>query len=478
MLEVRRMKKCRIIVIRKKTIFMSIMTIVLMFSIFHLVFSYAGLPVHISANAHRTVIFIDPGHGGVDGGANKDGIMEKDINLTIAIKLKTILEKKGFQVILSREKDISLDNLDASSQSRHRRDLNARVNAINNSGAALYLSIHVNNNPKKPSASGSIVFYNDKLPENKMIADSIQQSLNSISVKGEKRTIHDPQSSNFYLVRNAKVPGVLVETAFLSNDEERKLLLDDAFCEQLAEALAKGVKAYLNDSDRSISSAKLAIIIDDIGSSDSGFKRMLEIDEHLTFAVMPFLENSERDAVKAYEKGFEVIAHLPMEANGGKKSWVGPKPILSGMTSDEVKAITAEAIDSIPYVVGANIHMGSKASSKSDIMSAILEVLKERNLYFVDSRTTEHPIGKKIADEHDVLCYDRDVFLDGQQPKSFVKKRLRQAGDVALKRGYAVAIGHAGIEGGDVTAEAIMEMIPEFKEKKIQLVFVSELDVQ
>ena len=119
--------------------------------------------------------------------------------------------------------------------------------------------------------------------------------------------------------------------------------------------------------------------------------------------------------------------------------------------------------------------MGSKASSEEGIVSAILDVIKEKNLYFVDSRTADHPIGKKISDEQGVLCYDRDVFLDGQQPKSFIIKRLREAGNVAIKRGYAVAIGHVGIEGGKVTAEAISEMLSEFNEKGIRLVFVSEL---
>jgi hypothetical protein len=222
--------------------------------------------------------------------------------------------------------------------------------------------------------------------------------------------------------------------------------------------------------------AKLAIIIDDIGSTDSGLDKMLAIKEHLTFAVMPFLENTERDAVNAYENGMEVIVHLPMEANGGKISWVGPKPIMSGMTSDEIKELTAEAISNVPHAVGANIHMGSRASSNKSVMSAVLGVLKEKNMFFVDSRTTRHPIGKEVADEQGVLCYDRDVFLDGKQPKSFVVRRLRQAGDIALKKGFAVAIGHAGIEGGDVTAEAITEIIPEFEEKNIQLVFVSELN--
>lgn len=219
----------------------------------------------------------------------------------------------------------------------------------------------------------------------------------------------------------------------------------------------------------------LAIIIDDFGSSREGVNEMMSINRHLTFAVMPFLAYSQEDAKNAYEKGYETIVHLSMEPNHGKISWLGPRPILAGMEGEEVQKIVRDSFENVPFASGANIHMGSKASSEECIMTAVLDVLKEKELYFVDSRTADHPIGKKLADEIGVRCYDRDVFLDGQQPKSFVKKRLNEAGKIALKKGFAIAIGHVGVEGGKVTAEAINEMLPEFDEKNIRLVFVSEL---
>jgi polysaccharide deacetylase 2 family uncharacterized protein YibQ len=219
----------------------------------------------------------------------------------------------------------------------------------------------------------------------------------------------------------------------------------------------------------------LAIIIDDFGSDRRGIKEMMSIDRHLTFAVMPFLEFSAEDAKTAHEKGYEVIVHLPMEPNKGKRSWLGPNPILAGMDSGTVSKITRDAIESIPFAVGANNHMGSKASSDEGIVRAVLEVIKEKNLYFVDSCTAAHPIAKKIASTEGVLCYDRDVFLDGQQPKSFVQKRLLEACDVAEKKGYAIAIGHVGIEGGTLTAQVIKEMLAEFDKRNIKLVFISEL---
>ncbi len=238
---------------------------------------------------------------------------------------------------------------------------------------------------------------------------------------------------------------------------------------------AKSIFSEDENTQEKPTEAQLAIIIDDFGSTKEGVAEIMTIKEHLTFAVIPFLSYSEANAIQAHEKGFEIIVHLPMEPIKGKRSWLGPKPILSGMGYEEVRGIVKESMDNVPFAVGANIHMGSKASSEEVIMSAVLDEIRERNLYFLDSRTAPRPVAKDIAQKIEVVCFERDVFLDGQKPKSFVKKRLRQAGDLALKKGQAIAIGHVGIEGGKVTAEAIIDMLPEFERDNIKLVFLSEL---
>lgn len=221
---------------------------------------------------------------------------------------------------------------------------------------------------------------------------------------------------------------------------------------------------------------KLAIIIDDFGQSRSGVKEIMTIDRHLTFAVMPFLEFSKTDAETAHEKGFEVIVHLSMEPNYGKPSWLGPRPILFGMNTEDVKKIVYDAFEDVPYSVGANIHMGSKASSDATIVSSILDIVKEKMYYFVDSKTASSPICKKIADKIGVLCYDRDIFIDERRSEEGIKTQLQKAIEIALKKKKAVAIGHIGPEGGIATANAIREMLPEFDAKKVKLVFISELN--
>ena len=230
-----------------------------------------------------------------------------------------------------------------------------------------------------------------------------------------------------------------------------------------------------NSSKKEVNFGKLAIIIDDFGQNRNGVREMMALDRPLTFAVMPYLKFTEQDAQSAKNNGFEVIAHIPMESLGKKISWLGPKPILNAMTDDEIYEITKDTIKNVPHAVGANIHMGSRAGDSERIICDVLTIIKDENLYFVDSRASKKPVAKKIGDSIDATCYDRDVFLDGTKNISSIKKNLRKAGEVALKNGFAIAIGHVGTEGGKVTAQAIKDLIPELESKNIKFIFVSDL---
>ncbi len=196
------------------------------------------------------IIVIDPGHGGIDGGTSKDGVLEKEINLDIAKKLKSIFIKQGYKIIMTREEDVSLESLDSSRKSRHMRDLTARANIINNSNSQLFLSIHVNSNLKRPATNGAIVFFNKKYDQNKTLALCIQDQLNNMIVDGKKRSTHDPVQAKYYVLDYSNIPGVIVETGFISNEEERQELVKDSFRQELAESISKGVEQYLNESSK------------------------------------------------------------------------------------------------------------------------------------------------------------------------------------------------------------------------------------
>lgn len=195
------------------------------------------------------IIVIDAGHGGIDGGTGYNGFLEKEINLSIAKRVNSMLTAKGFTVIMTRDEDISMDNLSEVGGGRHQRDLSARVGIINESMAQLFVSIHVNSNYNNPKADGSIVFYNNKYTQTKELAYCIQRSLNNMLADGCKRTIHDPQAAEYFILKNARLPGVIVETAFISNKRERELLITDEFRDSIAQSLVNGIEKYYEDTN-------------------------------------------------------------------------------------------------------------------------------------------------------------------------------------------------------------------------------------
>jgi N-acetylmuramoyl-L-alanine amidase len=202
-------------------------------------------PANMLQNNQKYIIVIDPGHGGIDGGAVKNNVLEKNINLDTALKLRTLLTQKGYSVVMTREEDVSLEDM-GNGSSRHIKDLNARVEIINNSNAGLFVSIHTNYNANKTSTSGSIVFYNKRYEQNSILAYDLQRALNNISLDGIVRAKHNPVAEKYYILDHVKIPGALVEIGFLSNTLDKELLNQDDFRQLVAEAITAGIEEYFN----------------------------------------------------------------------------------------------------------------------------------------------------------------------------------------------------------------------------------------
>lgn len=220
---------------------------------------------------------------------------------------------------------------------------------------------------------------------------------------------------------------------------------------------------------------KLAIVIDDFGYNGEGTEEMLALPIPFTAAVMPFSENSVENAEKAAEASKEIIIHMPMEALQGKPEWVGKKGIFRNMTDDEIKALVKEAYDVLPNAVGMNNHMGSAIMEDTRCLGAVLDELKARNGFFIDSVTTAKSQGRTLTEEKGVPFFARSVFLDSTNDVETVKKNLRKAAEIALRDGKALAIGHVGPEGGNVTVKAIQDLIPELEQEGITFVTAGDL---
>ncbi|MGM0873322.1 MAG: divergent polysaccharide deacetylase family protein [Bacillota bacterium] len=218
---------------------------------------------------------------------------------------------------------------------------------------------------------------------------------------------------------------------------------------------------------------QVAIVIDDFGNGMKGTQEILSLPLRLTVAVMPFLPTTERDANLAYEKGHEVIVHLPMEPLHGKKSWLGPGAITTDLTDDEVRKRVNEAIDAIPHAVGMNNHMGSKVTADERIMRIILEVCHERGLYYLDSKTTGKSVVATLAKELSVPFLENELFFDEQYTTSHIIKQANLLMNKIEQDNEIIAIGHVGI-AGEKTASVLKQYVPLVKQKA-ETVTLSEL---
>ena len=185
----------------------------------------------VEAPLLNKVIYVDPGHGGIDPGAYYKGIHEEDINLEISLKLKKNLEKMGAIVYLTRDGDYDLSN--PKSSLRKRTDLYNRAQAINNSNADIYLSIHLNAS-KSTSWQGAQAFYDDINEENKKIAETFQKYFNKYLNSNRKAK----EIKDLYMYKRIKIPGLLLEVGFISNPNERYILRQNWYQEKIAKVIS------------------------------------------------------------------------------------------------------------------------------------------------------------------------------------------------------------------------------------------------
>jgi len=197
------------------------------------------------------VVVIDAGHGGVDPGAvGKSKVLEKDVTLAVSKRLQTLVQQSGAKTIMVREDDSDL----GSSQGllkRKREDLAQRIQLAMDAQAEVYISIHANSFPDA-RLTGAQTFYHSDSPEGKILAQAIQQELNSIT--NGKRVVKGNQ--DIYVLKKAHQAAVTVELGFLSNLEEEQLLTTPEYQEKLAIAIYQGLSTYFSKQQKEIKSSK------------------------------------------------------------------------------------------------------------------------------------------------------------------------------------------------------------------------------
>ena len=197
-----------------------------------------------AASVADRVIVIDPGHGGFDAGASANGIKEKDINLAVALYLKQLVEQGGGRAILTREEDVSTAPEDKGGKSVKKADLLARKNLPEESGAEIFVSIHMNKFPQT-QYKGAQVFYGNQPEESMRLGEKIQAALIEVMADGNTRKAKKTDG-NIFILQDTTVPSVIVECGFLSNPQEAELLKQEEYQKKLAEAIYAGLIQFFN----------------------------------------------------------------------------------------------------------------------------------------------------------------------------------------------------------------------------------------
>ena len=215
----------------------------------------------------------------------------------------------------------------------------------------------------------------------------------------------------------------------------------------------------------------IVLVIDDFGyRNDSVSDRFLNLPVPLTCAVLPGHSQSASIAKKAIKSGKEVIIHMPMESS---VSMTGEDEfkLKVGMTSEEIEWRLNEALKEIPEAVGINNHQGSKATTNGKVMGVVASVLKNKNKFFLDSRTSSKTVGEKTMRSVGVLTARRHIFLDNDLNIDNISKQLDKLVALSQKKGMAIGIGHVKAN----TLKVLEREIPILLERGFEFKFVSQV---
>jgi len=216
--------------------------------------------------------------------------------------------------------------------------------------------------------------------------------------------------------------------------------------------------------------ARLAIILDDLGSDRAAADAIFAMPYPLTISVLPHHAHSVEIAEQAHRHGYEVLLHLPMQSVGNETREA--QELHPGMPADDIPVLFEQMIESVPNATGVNNHQGSEATADPALMEELMPVLQKWNLFYVDSRTTAATVAYDTAQRLGVRSAFRNVpFLDDVREVSAVRKQIELALRGAKEKGEAIAIGHPH----PATLEALSEVLPQAEARGVRLVYASDL---
>lgn len=217
----------------------------------------------------------------------------------------------------------------------------------------------------------------------------------------------------------------------------------------------------------------VAIVIDDVGINRKRTEMFIALPKEITLSFLTYGPYLKKLLPAAREKGHEVMLHVPME-NIVRSPLTGPNPLNIDMTDNEIRRQMEKHFLLSDQIIGINNHTGSAFTADANGMRAMMSVLRQHNLLFLDSLTSAKSLGRKTAYNEGVPFIRRHIFLDNEQNESYILGQLARLEGVAKKRGFAVAIGHTYPE----THAALKKWIPTLAARKIILVPLTSLPLE
>ncbi|MGE5280542.1 MAG: divergent polysaccharide deacetylase family protein [Deltaproteobacteria bacterium] len=215
---------------------------------------------------------------------------------------------------------------------------------------------------------------------------------------------------------------------------------------------------------------QIVLILDDWGYNVRNRSFIVDNDFHVTLSVLPFKPYSEVIAKLAYDKGKDVIVHMPMEPHDKQNYGLEEKMLAVGMRPADAVAMLDGAFASVPFAKGLSNHMGSRATEDPALMRTVLTYLKKKDLFFVDSLVTPKSVCAATARRLGVAFTQRDVFIDNEEDAGAIRARLDELAQKARTHGIAVGIGH----DRPLTIRVLDEEIPRLEREGIRFINVSD----
>ena len=216
---------------------------------------------------------------------------------------------------------------------------------------------------------------------------------------------------------------------------------------------------------------RVAIIMDDLGRSLPQARRLLAIEQPVTLAILPGEPHAAAVANAAHAAGREVMLHVPMEPQGYPVVDPGDDALLLSQGEGKWHEAISAQLAQVPHAVGVNNHMGSRFTEDERGMGVVMEVLRGRGLFFVDSLTSNHSVAGSAGSQAGVPVLRRDVFLDNVAEVRAIVREIERLAEKARRNGSALGICHPYPE----TFAALQQELPRLAREGVEFVRVGEL---